>query len=212
MTVPDFEWQASETRAGTRVFVECEHTARSLRNLLTLTATKGPMLYKTAGVPLKQRIALEDGDEKALRLFSKYRPDTVQGVRDIWRTAHPEGGFVEALENGAAFTYPNLSLQTAVQLSVAMTRQAERQRSVCGVIRDTPNPKYTFRCWLLQMGMSGEEYREARAELLIRLPGDIAWLDPEQNPRLAQTLTPQVQEKSQEPQPTLEPEIIMEWE
>ncbi|MDL2274077.1 hypothetical protein LJC34_06005 [Oscillospiraceae bacterium OttesenSCG-928-G22] len=170
------------------------------------------MLYKAAGLSLERRMELENDDEKALRLLSKYKPDTVQGVLDIWRTAHPAGGFVEVLEDGAAFTYPSLSLQTAVQLSVAITRQAGRQRSVCGIVRDTPNPKYAFRCWLLQMGMSGPEHSDCRAELLRRLPGDIAWRDPEQNPRLAQTLTPQAQEKPQEPQPAFEPELTMDWE
>ncbi|MDL2274313.1 hypothetical protein LJC34_07230 [Oscillospiraceae bacterium OttesenSCG-928-G22] len=209
--MPDYAWQTTETRAGTRVFVECEHTARSLGNLLTLTAAKGPMLYKAAGLSLERRIALEEGDEKALRLFAKYRPDSVQGALDIWRAAHPAGGFVEVLEDGAAFTYPSLSIQSAVQLSVAMVKQAARQRSVCGIVRDTPNPKYAFRCWLLQMGMSGPEYSDCRAELLRRLPGDIAYAKPEQNPRLAQVIQPQEQEIEQEPQPALEPEITMEW-
>ena len=39
----------------------------------------------------------------------------------------------------------------------------------------TDNPAYTFRCWLLRLGMNGEEFKTARTHLLKNLPGNAAW-------------------------------------
>lgn len=42
------------------------------------------------------------------------------------------------------------------------------------------NEKYTFRTWLLRLGMIGEEFKTARQHLLKNLEGNIAWKDPAQ--------------------------------
>ncbi len=39
----------------------------------------------------------------------------------------------------------------------------------------TSNEKYTFRTWLLRLGLNGEEFATARQHLLANLPGCIAW-------------------------------------
>ena len=40
--------------------------------------------------------------------------------------------------------------------------------------------KYTFRTWLLRLGLNGDEFATARQHLLANLPGCIAWRDPAQ--------------------------------
>lgn len=42
------------------------------------------------------------------------------------------------------------------------------------------NEKYTFRTWLLRLGLIGDEFKTARLHLLEHLDGCIAWKDPEQ--------------------------------
>ena len=44
----------------------------------------------------------------------------------------------------------------------------------------TTNEKYTFRTWLLRLGLNGDEFATARQHLLKNLPGCIAWRDPAQ--------------------------------
>ena len=44
----------------------------------------------------------------------------------------------------------------------------------------TTNEKYTFRTWLLRLGLNGDEFATARLHLLKNLPGCIAWRDPAQ--------------------------------
>lgn len=42
------------------------------------------------------------------------------------------------------------------------------------------NEKYTFRTWLLRLGLIGDEFKTARQHLLKNLDGNIAWKDPAQ--------------------------------
>lgn len=41
------------------------------------------------------------------------------------------------------------------------------------------NPRYTFRCWLIRIGLNGQEFKNCRKHLLSHLEGNIAWLHPE---------------------------------
>jgi hypothetical protein len=39
----------------------------------------------------------------------------------------------------------------------------------------TTNDKFTFRTWLIRLGLNGDEFETARHHLLKNLTGDIAW-------------------------------------
>lgn len=41
------------------------------------------------------------------------------------------------------------------------------------------NPRYTFRCWLIRIGLNGSEFKNCRKHLLSHLESNIAWLHPE---------------------------------
>ena len=69
------------------------------------------------------------------------------------------------------------------------------------------NEKYTFRTWLLRLGMIGEEFKTARKHLLKNLDGNIAWRDPAQAQAQKERLARQRQEEPlSEPEPDREPE------
>ncbi len=53
------------------------------------------------------------------------------------------------------------------------------------------NEKYTFRTWLLRLGLIGDEFKTARQHLLKNLEGNIAWKDPAQAQRQKERLTRQ---------------------
>ncbi|HRV29961.1 MAG TPA: virulence associated protein, partial [Spirochaetia bacterium] len=58
------------------------------------------------------------------------------------------------------------------------------------------NEKYTFRTWLLRLGLIGDEFKTARLHLLDHLEGCIAWKDPQQAERQKERLK-QKKEKEQ---------------
>ena len=71
-------------------------------------------------------------------------------------------------------------LKTAIQFVLAITAQALSQKSTQLKPTQSDNEKYTFRTWLLRLGMIGEEFATARKFLLRNLEGNGAWRRPEQ--------------------------------
>ena len=62
-----------------------------------------------------------------------------------------------------------------VHLALGISSQALEQRGSQMRKTETDNPAFTFRTWLLRMGMIGEEYKNTREHLLASLPGNRAW-------------------------------------
>lgn len=95
----------------------------------------------------------------ALNLHSVFFRNTVE-----WRC------FNATLNPDRAAAYVNLCL--------AMSAQAIAQRSA--VIKKTvsENEQFTFRTWLVRLGLNGAEFKRTREILLENLSGDKAWLRP----------------------------------
>ncbi|MBO5048107.1 MAG: amidoligase family protein [Clostridia bacterium] len=71
-------------------------------------------------------------------------------------------------------------VKTYIQLCLAISNQALHQKGASRSKTQSPNEKYTFRTWLLRLGMIGDEFKTARTFLLEKLEGNIAWRDPAQ--------------------------------
>ena len=71
-------------------------------------------------------------------------------------------------------------VKTYIQFSLAISAQAINQQKASAKRTRSSNEKYTFRTWLLRLGMKGEEFATARKFLLENLEGCIAWKDPVQ--------------------------------
>lgn len=46
-------------------------------------------------------------------------------------------------------------------------------------VTQSENPRYTFRTWLIRIGLNGQEFKNCRKHLLSHLEGNIAWLHQE---------------------------------
>ena len=92
----------------------------------------------------------------ALNLHSVFYRGTIE-----WRC------FNSTLHAGRAKAYVNLCL--------AMSAQAIAQRT--SVMRKTvsDNELFTFRVWLVRMGLNGDEFKNTRDHLLANLEGNRAW-------------------------------------
>ena len=95
----------------------------------------------------------------ALNLHSAFFQNTVE-----WRC------FNATLHSGRAAAYVNLCL--------AMSAQAIAQRSTVVKKTVSENEQFTFRTWLVRLGLNGDEFKETRELLLENLDGSKAWLHP----------------------------------
>ena len=75
--------------------------------------------------------------------------------------------FNSTLHAGRAAAYVNLCL--------AMSAQAISQRSAVMHKTQSDNELFTFRTWLVRMGLNGKEFKNTRDHLLANLEGDRAW-------------------------------------
>ena len=75
--------------------------------------------------------------------------------------------FNSTLHAGRAAAYVNLCL--------AMSAQAINQRSAVMQKTHSDNELFTFRVWLVRLGLNGSEFKDTRDHLLGNLDGDRAW-------------------------------------
>ena len=70
-------------------------------------------------------------------------------------------------------------LRAYISLVLAVSNQALTQKSASLRVTQSENPRYTFRCWLIRIGLNGQEFKNCRKHLISHLEGNIAWLHPE---------------------------------
>ena len=105
-----------------------------------------------------------------------------------------------------------VTIKAYIQLCLAISHQALSQRYASRARTQSSNEKYTFRTWLLRLGLIGDEFSTARLHLLENLEGNIAWKDPAQAQRQKERLRQkrekeleQVREREMAPEPKPSP-------
>lgn len=64
--------------------------------------------------------------------------------------------------------------KATLQLALAAAAQAVNRERVSAKPGKAENERYAFRCWMVRMGLNGDEYKPMRRRFLKRLPGDSA--------------------------------------
>jgi len=212
------------------------HTPKSIRNIINIVASKNDLLYQALQIePIRQSYC-KKLDEQLIDQMNRYKPEQMCRIEDIWYRCLGNGDSHTSHYNDSRYHFLNLhsffhgngtlefrgynatlhagKVKTAIQLSLAMCHQAKIQRSASRRVTQTDNPKYTFRTYLLRLGLIGEEFATARQHLLEPLPGNIAWRDPAQaeqqreRQRQARALQQQ-QEQEYTPTPASEPDLSL---
>jgi len=192
----------ANSSCGIHVHVDAaNHNRQSLKNLIGIMYSKEDILFKALQVNedraarwcqkvrepmLKQARTLSAEETKDLTLLediwydgfetsSNDRHDHYNRTRYYALNLHSVfyRGTVEwrcfnsTLHAGKVAAYVNLCL--------AISSQAIAQRST--VMRKTlsDNELFTFRVWLVRLGLNGEEFKHTRDHLLANLEGDRAW-------------------------------------
>ena len=96
-------------------------------------------------------------------------------------------------------------VKSYIQLCLAISHQALTQKCASRNRTQSENEKYTFRTWLLRLGLIGDEFKTARQHLLKNLDGNIAWKDPAQAERQKERLLrQQLEQAHSSPEPAQE--------
>ena len=197
---------------GIHVHVDAaRHTPQTLRNIVNIMASKEDLLYKTLQVQIDRQYYCQKADLRFLDEVNHVRPKSMQELERLWyngssrRDIHYDSSRYHALNLHSVFSKGTIEfrmfnstlhageVKSYIQLCLAISHQALIQQRAMRTKTQSDNEKYTFRTWLLRLGLIGDEFKTARQHLLKNLEGNIAWRDPAQAQRQKERLAQQRQ-------------------
>ena len=198
------------------------HTPKTLRNIVNIMASKEDMLYKALRVEVEREHYCQKADTRFLEELNHKRPTTMQAVEEMWyngrggRYLHYDDSRYHALNLHSVFSKGTIEfrlfnstlhageVKSYIQLCLAISHQALIQKGASRIKTQSLNEKYTFRTWLLRLGLIGDEFKTARQHLLKNLDGNIAWRDPAQAATQKERLAAKRLAEQQAEEPTAE--------
>lgn len=90
-------------------------------------------------------------------------------------TSVDEEGMAEVLPMSVACDLDPDEMRACIQLGCAVAAQAVNQNRASSAPYAYENERYAMRCWLIRMGLNGDEFKACRARLLARLEGDASY-------------------------------------
>jgi len=173
-------------------------TAATVRNLVNTIASKEDILIHALKVH-ENRLGdyCQKTNKRFLKELNEKKPATMAQLRAIWYN-EPESTAIREHRhyNRTRYTICNLhalftkgtiefrvfnstlhagEVKAAIQFCLALTHQALTTKKA--ILRPTisDNEKYTFRCWMLRLGLNGDESKTCRHHFLKHLEGNCAW-------------------------------------
>lgn len=193
---------------GIHIHVDASlHNANTLRNITNIMASKEDLIYKAMQVEVaRERQYCKKVEQSFLDELNRRKPKTLDDVSRIWynggdgRHEHYHNSRYHCLNLHSVFQKGTIEfrlfnstthagkIKAYIQLCLAISHQALSQRCASRTKTQSTNEKYTFRTWLLRLGLIGDEFKTARLHLLEHLDGCIAWKDPAQAERQKERL------------------------
>ena len=158
------------------------HTPRSITNLINIFCSREKLINKSVGCShaFCMNKAFADSLDRNL-------PETIDelltrmdeaGGRDINRGLSFKEDSITF--TGFPFTQDSGLIKAYMEFAELINKSALEHKRVVKGKCPASNEKYSFRVWLLSLGMVGEQYKETRKLLLKNLPGNTAFRTPEQ--------------------------------
>ena len=183
---------------GIHVHVDAaNHNRQSLKNLLSIMYSKEDILFKALQVDERRAARwcqkVREPMLKEARKLSSDETKNLTALESIWYE-----GDISARDHYNWTRYYALNLHSVfyrgtvewrcfnstlhagkvaayVNPCLAISAQAISQRSTVMRKTQSDNELFTFRVWLVRLGLNGEEFRHTRDHLLASLNGDRAW-------------------------------------
>lgn len=181
---------------GIHIHVGAENfTAKTLRNLANMMASKEDLLYKALNVSrTRMHRYCKKVTPKFIEDLNRDKPRTMNDLANLWYKEAPEGRHnhynnsrYHGLNLHATFTKGTVEfrlfngtlhageIKAYIQFCLALCHQALTTKKASPKKTETDNDKYAFRCWMLRLGLIGDEFKTCRFHLLKHLTGNSAW-------------------------------------
>lgn len=207
---------------GIHIHINAEpFNADTLRNLVNIFYSKEDLIFKALQVKeYREYEYCRKVDVNFINEINTLKPNSLEKVKNLWygggdrSNMHYDDTRYHALNLHSVFQKGTIEfrmfnstmhagkIKAYIQFCLAISSQALTQKRASFTKTVSSNEKYTFRTWLLRLGLIGEEFKTARLHLLYHLEGNIAWKDAsqveKQKERLAQRRMEQEQQNNSE--------------
>ena len=183
---------------GIHIHINAEpYDAQKLRNLTNIIASKENMIYKALQVDPRRQNYCKKVEQDFLDKLNQKKPNDMSDLQRIWYNGgdgscqHYHNSRYHLLNLHSVFSKGTVEIRafnstlhagvirSYLVLCLAISNQALQQKSAQCKFTQSSNEKYTFRTWLLRLGLIGDEFKNCRMHLLSNLEGCIAWKNPE---------------------------------
>lgn len=189
----------SQYQCGIHIHIGAnKHTPNTLKNLVNLMASKEELIYKSLEVDEERARYCKKLNENLIETINQRKPKTIQSLADIWygdfgvenRNRHYHSSRYHGLNLHSTFTKGTIEfrlfngtlhagkIRSYIVFCLAVSNQALKQKNAIPRRTIVENEKYAFRCWLLRLGLIGEEFKNCRKHLMESLAGDAAFKIP----------------------------------
>ncbi|NFN85882.1 amidoligase [Clostridium sporogenes] len=189
----------SKLKCGIHIHIGAnEHTPNTLKNLVNLIASKEDLIYKSLEIDPTRVKYCKKVNNHLIETINKKKPKNLKELADIWysdygvenRSRHYHTSRYHGLNLHSTFTKGTIEfrlfngtmhagkIRSYIVFCLAISHQALKQKSASAKRTYTDNEKYTFRCWLLRLGLIGDEFKNCRMHLMKSLDGDCAFRTP----------------------------------
>ena len=190
--------ETAEEEKGIQVPIPAD-SVKARMNLLNMISSKGKLISKAIGREGAVGIA-----QDFLQEIKKENPANVIEFREAMAKNCGATGLRGLCIRDDKVTFTSMPdddsdmSEACRKLVQAMVQASETQRWVKPIPEQTENEKYTFRVWMISIGMSGKKYRAARNLLLSNLNGNVAYrTEAQQQAAMAKRATNQKRRKAE---------------
>lgn len=169
-------------------------TPRSLRNILNIINSKQELIVEAFNISNNRQRYCKKLEPDLVNRMNGKKLIEVKQLEDAWYGSNTESRSIHY--NSTRYHLINLhsyfskgtvelrffnssmhagEIKAYIQFSLAIANQALTQKTASAKPTITDNPKYAFRCWLLRLGLIGDEFKTCRYHLLKHLTGNSAW-------------------------------------
>lgn len=166
---------------GIHIHIDFEpYDPQKLRNLVNIFASKEDMLYQALQVnENRENTYCKKVDKHFVEELNRKKPKDLQTIKRLWYGddreyhSHYDSSRYRCLNLHPVFTDNNIEirafnsslnagvLRAYISLVLAVSNQALTQKSASPRVTQSENPRYTFRCWLIRIGLNGQEFKSA---------------------------------------------------
>ena len=184
---------------GTHYHISADDfTPKQIRNLANIFASKEDFLWDALQISTVRSNYCRKSDPEFIEQLNKKKPKTMEQIKKLWYKGdmsdahrHYSDTRYHALNLHSFFQHGHYEIRCAngslhagevrsqLALVLAINNAAMTKKYCSARPSYSDNMRYSFRVWLLNLGLIGDEFKNCRMHLLKHLEGNIAWRHPE---------------------------------